>query len=410
MKIIYILLLLLISVSAYANAGKQADEANSAVSLNTDPAVISNEVNNGKLPYFTKDNKGNPVVCWTEEDSLGEIHFFFAVSEDKGKTFTLLRSIPVPENIKVHNESMPKVAFKGNGAVWAFFQTQEPGGHYASNVRYLFSKDGGKSWSGSRFISADSTTGKSRSFFDVATLPDGEIGVVWLDKKMEGQEDGRPVFFAKTKGFGMDQPVVVDKQACECCRTDIISDGKGKIHIAYRNLEEGNIRDMAYVVSEDGGQTFSTPVKVSNDQWKIDGCPHSGPALGSGKEMHAVWYTGKEGEKGVYYTSEFYKNRTKSKRLVSENRTAAHPQLCVIKNDEAITVWDELVEQGDSSFRRIKYRVFGGEDEGTVSLSNEGHNASFPVVLSLGENSALIAWYESAGEKSRVIFKKVDLN
>ena len=48
---------------------------------------------------------------------------------------------------------------------------------------------------------------------------------------------------------------------------------------AWRHVYAGNLRDIAFTESRDGGATFAAPARVSEDGWAINGCPDDGPAL-----------------------------------------------------------------------------------------------------------------------------------
>ena len=58
-------------------------------------------------------------------------------------------------------------------------------------------------------------------------------------------------------------------------------------------MYEGNVRDIAFTKSSDGGRTFAPPVRVSDDNWVLDGCPENGPAMivDDAKRIHIVWPT-----------------------------------------------------------------------------------------------------------------------
>jgi hypothetical protein len=165
---------------------------------------------------------------------------------------------------------------------------------------------------------------------------------------------------------------------------------------------------MAYVASNDGGKTFSAPIVISNDNWEIDGCPHSGPALASDKStVHAAWYTGKEGEKGVYYSNKTNSKNFESRRLVTTNRNASHPQMCLLRN-EVLLVWDEMKES-ESDFKQVMFTTFGTKQSKSVTLSTNGTNAIFPVVLASDEKSAVVAWQQFDNDKSQIYVQKLDL-
>jgi hypothetical protein len=46
-------------------------------------------------------------------------------------------------------------------------------------------------------------------------------------------------------------------------------------------------------MSADGGKTFEQPVRVSEDDWVLNGCPENGPALtvDANRRIHVVWPT-----------------------------------------------------------------------------------------------------------------------
>jgi hypothetical protein len=55
----------------------------------------------------------------------------------------------------------------------------------------------------------------------------------------------------------------------------------------------GNLRDIAFSVSRDGGRSFAAPLRVSEDQWALEGCPDDGPAMAVDAQhhIHIVWPT-----------------------------------------------------------------------------------------------------------------------
>ena len=46
-------------------------------------------------------------------------------------------------------------------------------------------------------------------------------------------------------------------------------------------------------MSRDGGKTFAPQIRVSEDQWEVEGCPDDGPAVAVDAEgvVHVVWPT-----------------------------------------------------------------------------------------------------------------------
>ena len=157
---------------------------------------------------------------------------------------------------------MAKIAINKDGVMYAIFRIEDKDSkrRFAGNIYYSISTDNGKSWSERKKLVMDKES-KSQSFFDVAILSDGELGLSWLDsRKLEEEKDGSTLYFAKSKG---DQGFINEKpvagSTCQCCRTDIFVDFEGKINIAFRNLNDESIRDMYRVISKDNGEFFGEP-------------------------------------------------------------------------------------------------------------------------------------------------------
>ena len=75
---------------------------------------------------------------------------------------------------------------------------------------------------------------------------------------------------------------------------------------AWRHVYAGNLRDIAFTESRDGGATFAKPARVSEDGWAINGCPDDGPALAADPAggVHIVWPTvipGDEPQGALFY-------------------------------------------------------------------------------------------------------------
>src|SRR5919199_2498158 len=185
------------------------------------PRQVSDATRTGAVPRLTTDAGGNPLLTWVEKESDQKATFYFARSADGGKTFGEKIQVNAPATLSAHAEGMPKIAVKSDGTLLAVFEVPRPvaESRFAGDLLYVISKDEGKTWSEPKAVHQDTTPGKSHSFSDVTRMPNGEIGIVWLDEKLPGKE-GRPVLFTQTNpsgGFGA--TVMVDDNACQCCRT-----------------------------------------------------------------------------------------------------------------------------------------------------------------------------------------------
>lgn len=354
------------------------------------PELISSVKGTAESVFLTRDHHNDPVVVWTEKEN-NQRTLFFATLSRNGKSASRRISIPLPIDVATHAEGMPKVAFKNDGSIIAAYEKNAPTkqNKYASAIYYVMSNDSGISWSKERFLHSDTTGGKSRSYFDIERLPDGEIGASWLDVKLNNETGGRSVRFAKTspdKGFSNE--VLIDSSACQCCRIDVYSDKSENIFIAYRGLVKGSvgrqIRDMMIATSTDYGVTFSFPVTISADNWNIDGCPHTGASLCSNKAgLISLWYTEGSGA-GIYYAEKRENDLLFSPRQqISHN--GRHPQLN--SNEHRIAMlWEENTENDGDLKTVIHYRISASGMSGeTQTLTPATVNAFLPVVAPMGD-------------------------
>ncbi|AEI46579.1 exo-alpha-sialidase [Runella slithyformis] len=395
MKILFIAALAFISLSAFWPKE----------SIKTTP--LSNEKFTGATPRFTTDHRGNPVLSWVEKDG-DKGHFYFAVSENGGLTFGKKIKINAPTELTVHAEGMPRVAFKADGSIWATFEIKKPTKEAprASDLMYVASTDNGKTWSAPKAVHQDTTPGKGHSFSDMIRLPNGELGFVWLDEKM-GTYEGRSVKFTQTlPNGGFSEEVVVDSNACQCCRTVLFVDANKNIHLAYRDLLADGTRDMSQAVSTDGGKTFTQPQLVYKDRWKVNACPHTGPGLTqAGNDFFVTWFSGKSEnhEAGIRIV------KSGEEKLFSSHLTvrAKHPQIADLNGNLAV-VWDESFEKNGEFFTKIALRIIDKNGkESTSYLTADLENASYPVLLSTPNGLLLAYEWQGKGAKKTVIVSQL---
>ena len=137
---------------------------------------------------------------------------------------------------------------------------------------------------------------------------------------------------------------------CYCCKTAVAAGADGSIYAAWRHVYPGNIRDIAFTMSRDGGRTFSAPLRVSDDRWVLDGCPENGPAmaLDSRQRIHVVWPTLVSGQTSdaeptlelFYASSDDGRSFTPRRRLPAQG-LPRHATMAAMPDDSVVAVWEE---------------------------------------------------------------------
>jgi hypothetical protein len=261
----------------------------------------------------------------------------------------------------------------------------------------------------------------------VTVLPNGEVLTAWLDHRdvprsttpMTGHQHGAAatehgdsvaraqlsrIFFASLGNPRGAQ--VIASGVCYCCKTSIATAPDGTVYAAWRHVYAGNVRDIAFAKSSDGGRTFDTPARVSEDNWVLDGCPENGPALAvdASNAVHAVWPTLVQESKATEPTMAlFYAMSRDGRRFIARQRLPAmgvprHVQIATLRGGNLIAAWDEQAP----GVRRVaigRARTNGVNSAHFVRESIGDAAASYPVIAALPDG-AIIAWTSGAPGKT----------
>ena len=203
------------------------------------------------------------------------------------------------------------------------------------------------------------------------------------------------LYFGRLDGSLEPRPLTTG--VCYCCKTSLAAGVDGSLYAAWRHVYPGNIRDIAFTSSRDGGRTFAAPVRVSEDKWVLDGCPENGPAVAADRSgrVHVVWPTLVDGSTGLalFYARSIDGRRFTPRQRIPTEGTPRHPQMAVAADGSFVVVWDE----GESGARRIAATRGGGASAATLDVRfvreplESTTAATYPVVASVGTRFVL-AW------------------
>lgn len=385
------------------------------VSLNTNLANSPIETDPNKtytLPTFTKNNKGEVVLYWTEKDPQNVVSLCFATSKD-GKTYSEKKTVFADGGLGNGRLMRPKLLFKKNGEMVAVFSYRtspamsprptegQPAPQArpkrSSEIRFTVSKDGGNTWTSPTSVDTD-TTKLTRGFFDAVLLANDEIAVAYLkDVKESTKHEERDLRLAITKNGVFQAEKLIDAVVCDCCNISMVVDGAGALHMVYRD-NNNDIRDMSHIVSKDNGTTFSAPKTLYADKWEIKGCPHAGATTVSVKnEQYATWFSGTQnGQSG-------FRLANSSGKLLKVLDASAKNTYITADDKTAVLVWEQTAESGVSNVFYSK--LVNGKllDSQKVTDSDYGQNASTLVF----NGKILVAYEVLKSDKKTVLAAKV---
>ena len=401
MRFINVILLLTIFYGCQQQTKPKIELSKAKFEKVTHHIPINTQISSGKnladSPFLTKDEKGNPVLSWVEgkEDS---VYMYYSKWDSLDNKFENPMQIDVTFGLTAGGENMPKIGFKENGEMMVLFSKRTPTkqNRFAGAIYYSESKDG-ILWSDPKYLHyGDTTKGVGRSFYDIAMLQNGELGVIWLDGRKKSKK-GSTLMFASTEigksGFCNEKEIA--HQTCQCCRTDLFVDSNGKINIAFRDIVQDSIRDIAYIYSKDNGSFFTKPKRIYEDDWVIYGCPHTGPTMTEfNNQILFYWYSGGI-EKGVFEISGNEKLDFSLRKMMNAN--IYHPQTHAI-NNKVYLVFEE-----DNDLNR-KIRLFNKSKNSYAYLTSENSNAEYPVITSTNNGKVIVAFTKGKGENKQVYY------
>lgn len=387
-------------------------------------------------PFLTTDHLGNAVLAWTSKDPADSINrLMYAIYDSDTDKFSEPVVVPVSAGTKSSSESMNKVAFKSDGTVMAVFARRfnNEKNPFAGAICYSMSRDKGLNWSPAQYLHSDTAHAYGRGYFDVSTLKNGEVGAIWLDGRYKKTLKGSAVFYSATqKGDGFKSDTCVNKNTCECCRTDLLTDMQGNIHLTYRSilfpeaLINKQVRDIVYTFSNDNGKTFTSEKVISKDNWSIDGCPHTGPSLAVTKNgLNAVWYTA-GGTPGLYYSrsSPNGADFNERKLLTTSGR---HPQMIALPDGKLAVIYEEASDDShkhaekanekhsqsgmdhheEVTGTKIILRVINGDKAEKTLTITEGKYSDHHAVLVPVKDGLLAAWVREKEGRPGICFTRI---
>ena len=375
------------------------------------------------------------AVAWSGAEPSGSTDVFVAISRDGARTFSSpVRVNNVEGDARVNGEQPPHVALvprpRRDPAIVVVWTTKGANGTKLLQAR---SEDGGRSFSPAALVPGTDAAG-NRGWQAIAVEPGGRVDTVWLDHRELAHDpamaashhdhagadkpDGvataqkSKLFFAPLDGTAA--PRAVTGGVCYCCKTALVSAGD-LVYAAWRHVYPGNLRDMAFTLSRDGGRTFAPPLRVSEDKWVLEGCPDDGPAMAVDRQnrIHIVWPTlvagasaGAEPNIALFYAMSIDGTRFSPRERIPTEGTPHHPRL-VIGADNAMTIaWDELA----NGSRQVALGRAAIDSDGRPRIRREALGASgsgvYPA-LATAAGSVVAVWASVSSDASSIQVRRL---
>lgn len=282
------------------------------------PIDVRIEHEGASNPTIAVAPNGTVLVAWVATQQGAADVYLARVSPD-GISRDPIRVNHVRGDASPHEQAPAQVAVGADGVVHVAWQSTAsiPGRRFpASDLRYARSTDGGLTFSPTETVNDDTGRPSSHTFHDMVA-GNGLLAASWLDGRVgdsiravdptiaDKQLPGSDIRVAVSVDGGQSflHRAVVDTGVCPCCRTSLALGNDSTIYVSWRKVYAGNVRDVVVSASHDAGKTFGPPIRVHQDNWVYEGCPHAGPdlAMDARGRLHAAWYTATPRGPGLYH-------------------------------------------------------------------------------------------------------------
>lgn len=304
---------------------------------------------------------GRIFVVWSERDENKKNDIYVREYDTAlGPRGDAVRVNPEAGTARTWYGDTPSILVAPDGKIHVGWNRTYADGSPGNDLVLSTSNDGGKTF-GEPLKINDDTVPASHGMHGMTIDSKGRVLISWLDERYlrknrahnstvggpfvamlfqhprtpaaeqsESEEPDAELYFAvvaEGKLTGPNQKIA--GEVCPCCRVSVASTPYGAVYIAYRKVFPGQFRHIAISTSADGGETFTEPVQVSDDKWKLFACPVAGAALKPMPDgLRIAWYSGGErSEKGLYHASSTDKGKTFSApELISKAPVKGSPQ------------------------------------------------------------------------------------
>ncbi len=324
------------------------------------------------------------------------------ISHDGGDTFAAVLPVSPPGmRAVVHGENSPRLAVTPTVTHVLWESVGERG---LNRINYSRSVDFGRS-----FLPPNDVTAKAEPSFNgfatMAASTSGTVGMAWLDGRNPSRDLATFDLYATVStdhGASFDGDVLVASDVCPCCRPALAIAQDGRVFIAWRQVFEGQVRDIVVASSADGGRTFGTPVRVAVDGWVLSGCPHSGPALALvGERLVVAWFTAAAGaQPGIRtaWSDDGGKSFAPFVHASADVLDANHPDLSVSEDGRVALSFQgrsPTSSDGWSPLQPWLVELTDGELPGVpMPLATAVGAATYPALATDAEGRAHLAWTE----------------
>ncbi len=359
----------------------------------------SPSLESASVPTTTFDANGRLWAVWV----FGK-HLYVNHSDDLGENFSKPVKVNTkPEKLSTNPEARPHIVVANNGNIYVSYAIKLKK-RFSGHVKFSRSTDGGKNFS-TPIIVNDNREMIGHSFPTLSINSKDQLFIAWLDsrdrvaaKKIDKAYNGSALYYAisNNDGVSFESNKKIADTTCQCCRLGVAIDNNDLPVVTWRHIYGDNIRDQAIVHFTDN-DTFTAPYRISEDQWKIEACPHHGSTLviDDNGSYHTAWFTNGAARQGLFYANSDNQGQQFTTPLPFGDLDAQpkHPSLATA-GGKLYLAWKEFDGQ-QSHIRLMQADDRGTQWQAVQTIASTTDESDHPLLITHGETPYL-SWHTKA--------------
>jgi hypothetical protein len=282
------------------------------------PEIVANQDPWGNVrPRVTLDADNNPIVIWTNLDSMSVF-----MSKHNGTSFSSpTRMNPPNVHVVSYDWAGPDVASNGSNA-YLLYQTHGNDIHGPIYMNQSF--DNGNSWEDT--LRVDSPLANQESWLPALGI-DMETGSPMAAYMKSVNGNGHEWYVTRNNGNNVftEEGIVsggTSGNACDCCPASFATHANQQALI-FRN-NNSNLRDIHAVWEYGNIEQSTNDVDIDTTDWSVSACPASAPsAFWQGTKLITAFRSNYENRPRVFVSSfDITTNELVTKQPYPQNSTA----------------------------------------------------------------------------------------
>jgi hypothetical protein len=361
-----------------------------------------------QLPSLRADATGRVVLSWLTRDADSATTLRFMLHD--GREWNAQRTVVRGRELLLNWADVSGVAPTDDGRLVAWWMTRVAAPSFAYDLSLATSADGGATWTPTVEPHPRTRPGE-HGFVSVASRAGGGADVVFLHGTVHPEDQyAMALQHVALAGDGSllsaDPPL--DPRICDCCQTDLAVARDGPVAV-YRDRSATNVRDIAIV--RRGVEGWSSPRRVHDDGWTIDGCPVNGPAVAAdGDAVVVAWFTAARdtARVRVAFSRDGGETFAAPTDLAVGPRTLGRVDVAWLPDGRALVSWMERDATNDAAVTVAAVSRDGRVRwEGTAGTTAATRASGFPRMTRVGDD-VWLAW-TVPGDSARIEGRRLSL-